>query len=271
VIWKNVKQKFWSVTRGEPGQETDRAVTSAIDPDLSAARLDPRDDVDSDSAHAHSHSSEPYAAGRTRAPPDGSCSDRVRSWRRRVLSKRGARMYSGMVANAPTCSLAMLDAMGVVVSWHDHADDGGDQTADSVVNRHVSQFYTTQDIASGIPQRDLRVAAANGNSTQQGWRLRPDGAVFWGVTTIDAMVLRDGRLQGYSYVTSKCQGPHEQALAVDSRAQQQTGANASLPLIEDKAHWHAAPAFHHTTTSLWVWPARAAIASVSCDQRGTLR
>lgn len=264
MIWNNVKQKLWSVTRGERSQETDRGTSLATDAELNPAQS--ADDPDPASAHAQSLPSDEYQAQPLR---DGHCSEKIRSWRRRVLSKRGARMYSTLVANAEQCSLAMLDAAGVVVSWHDHAESGGDHTADHVVNRHISQFYTTHDLARGIPQRDLRIAVATGKSAQQGWRRRPDGAVFWGSTIIDSMLLRDGRLQGFSYVTSRCQGEREQALAANGTPQQQTPRNAGVALTEDEAHAHGS--FHYALASLWAGRLSAAVASVACDARGVLR
>jgi hypothetical protein len=134
---------------------------------------------------------------------------RVRSWRRRVLLRRGARMHAVMGADAENCSLAMLDEEGVVVSWYGRAD-GNDRGADHVVDRHVSQFYVPEDIARKQPLSDLQAATAGGSNTRQGWRRGPDGISFWGTTVIEAVLLRDGRLQGFSYVTRGAEGPATQ-------------------------------------------------------------
>jgi len=128
--------------------------------------------------------------------------DKVRSLRRRALLKRGARMRAAMGANARNYSLAMVDEAGVVVSWYGQADE-----SDHVVDRHVSQFYVAEDIASRQPLRDLHAASVEGSSTRRGWRREADGTDFWGTTVIDAVVLRDGRLQGFSYLTSRSARP----------------------------------------------------------------
>jgi hypothetical protein len=141
-----------------------------------------------------------------RAAADGRRSEKVRSWRRRVLLRRGAHMHAAMGLEQKSCSLAMLDEEGVVVSWYGRAD-GNDRIADQVVDRHVSQFYVAEDIASKQPLRDLHAATIEGSNTREGWRRRPDGIAFWGTTVIEAVLLRDGRLQGFSYVTRGCEGP----------------------------------------------------------------
>jgi hypothetical protein len=122
--------------------------------------------------------------------------DRVRAWRRRVLQRRGARMHAAMARDGRNLSLAMLDDTGVVVSWYDQAGVRDEH----VVDRHVSQFYLPGQIASNQPLRDLRSAVVRGSTTRQGWRRRADGTTFWGDVVIEAVVLRDGRLQGFSYV-----------------------------------------------------------------------
>jgi len=141
---------------------------------------------------------------------DGVADDRrtakVRSWRRRVLLRRGARMHASMGLNVENRSLAMLDETGVVVAWYGHAR-GRDCAAEQVVDRHVSQFYIPEEIASKQPLRDLHSATVERSNTRQGWRRRTDGTTYWGTTVIEAVVLRDGRLQGFSYVTSSSEGP----------------------------------------------------------------
>jgi hypothetical protein len=43
--------------------------------------------------------------------------------------------------------------------------------------------------------------------TQRGWRRRPGGDIFWGVTVIHSILLTDGELLGYSHVTRSVRGP----------------------------------------------------------------
>jgi hypothetical protein len=128
-------------------------------------------------------------------------SEKIRSWRRRALLKRGARLHMSQDLKSEHKSLAMLDEAGIVVCWYACAD-GHDQAAEDVVDRHISLFYVPQEIARRRPQRDLRTAVIKGRITREAWRRRPDGSAFWGTITIEPIVLRDGRVQGFSFVTS---------------------------------------------------------------------
>jgi hypothetical protein len=128
-------------------------------------------------------------------------SDKIRSWRRRALMKRGARLHSAMSSQAKSSSLAMLDEAGIIVCWYG-SKDAHEHTSEDVVDRHLSLFYVSEDVARRQPHRDLRAAVIESGMTRQAWRRRPDGSAYWGTIVIQPIVLLDGRVQGFSYVTS---------------------------------------------------------------------
>jgi len=128
-------------------------------------------------------------------------SDKIRLWRRRALSKRGARLHMKMTADGHSSSLAMLDETGVVVCWYG-SPDGRDYASEEVVDRHLSQFYVSEEVARRQPYRDLRAAVIDGRITRRAWRRRRDGSAFLGSFNIEPVVLRDGRVQGFSYMAS---------------------------------------------------------------------
>ena len=127
--------------------------------------------------------------------------EKIRSWRRRALLKRGARLHMTLSANAHSSSLAMLDEAGIVVCWYG-SSDGRDYASEEVVDRHLSLFYVPEEVARRQPHRDLRAAVTEGRIIRQAWRRRPDGSAFWACIDIEPVVLRDGRVQGFSYVAS---------------------------------------------------------------------
>jgi hypothetical protein len=129
----------------------------------------------------------------------GRRSDKIRSWRRRALLKRGARLH--LALDAKCSSLAMLDEAGIVVCWYG-CSGGHDHVPEDVVDRHLSLFYVSEEVAGRQPHRDLRAAVIEGRVTRQAWRRRPDGSAFWATVVIEPLILRDGRVQGFSFVTS---------------------------------------------------------------------
>jgi hypothetical protein len=156
-------------------------------------------------------------------------SQRTRMWRRRALLRKGARLYSTMDASSDLVSLAMLDEDGVVVAWHERARDA-DLGESSVVDQHVSQLYVAEDVARGMPARDLCNAALHGNDMQRGWRRAPDGSTFWAMTVIEPLMLRDGRLQGFSYVTRRRSAPWKKEKRTDACAVKTGGIATEVAL-----------------------------------------
>lgn len=102
----------------------------------------------------------------------------------------------------------MLDEAGIVVCWYG-SPDRLDYVSEQVVDRHMSLFYVSEDVARRQPNRDLRAAVVEGRVSRQAWRRRFDGSAFWASIQIEPLVLRDGRVQGFSYMASAAdQVPH---------------------------------------------------------------
>jgi PAS domain S-box-containing protein len=76
-------------------------------------------------------------------------------------------------------AIYLLDREGYVATWNAGAQRFKGYSADEIIGRHFSQFYTEEDRASGLPQRALDTAAAEGTFEAEGWRVRKDGTRFW--------------------------------------------------------------------------------------------
>jgi hypothetical protein len=190
TVEKSVKEK-----RAMPF-ESQRSVVSIPGSDSapisSGASLDAEGGAESD-AQAGLSSASPTPADRR--------AHKIRTWRRRALLKRGAKLHLAMGAKAQLYSLAMLDETGVIVSWYG-GDGRNDHVAGDVVGCHHSLFYVPEEIARRKPSRDLRAAVAQGRITRKAWRRRPDGSAYMSSIVIEAVTLRDGRLQGFSHMAS---------------------------------------------------------------------
>lgn len=147
-------------------------------------------------------------------------------WQHRLLMARGNEIYTTSISHADRCAIAILDTRGIVIAWHDYLPNARSYDR-SVVTHHMSQFYLAQDNALHIPARHLSMATAQGVSTQIGWRRRPGGEVFWGVTIIQAVLLNEGELLGYSHITRPLRGP-AQALPLAMRVMPRLTARMAM-------------------------------------------
>ena len=98
-------------------------------------------------------------------------------------------------------AIFMLDPAGQVQTWNRGARNIHGFRADAILGEHISAFYTTEDCAAGVPERNLSRAALEGSVDADGWRVRANGSRFWASVTITALFDEDGELEGYVTIT----------------------------------------------------------------------
>jgi PAS domain S-box-containing protein len=98
-------------------------------------------------------------------------------------------------------AIYMLTPEGIVNSWNAGAERFKGYTADEIVGKHFSTFYTDEDRASELPKRALQTALTEGTFEAEGWRVRKDGTHFWASVVIDPIKDGNGRLLGFAKVT----------------------------------------------------------------------
>ncbi len=106
-----------------------------------------------------------------------------------------------LVAGVKDYAILMLDPDGHVVSWNAGAERIKGYQAGEIIGQHFSRFYSPDDIHSGKPEHELKVAATEGRCEDEGWRVRKDGTRFWANGIITAMRDETGTLRGFSKVT----------------------------------------------------------------------
>jgi PAS domain S-box-containing protein len=106
-----------------------------------------------------------------------------------------------LVSAVADYAIYLLDHDGRVSSWNLGAERLKGYSADEIVGRHFSAFYTDEDRADGLPGRALAAARAQGRWHHEGWRIRKDGSRFWAEVVITAIVGPDGALRGFTKVT----------------------------------------------------------------------
>ena len=111
-----------------------------------------------------------------------------------------------LVEHLPDYAIYGLDAEGVVTAWTAGAERVKGYAAGEIVGRPLATFYTPEDVAAGVPARELAEAAATGRFEGEGWRVRKGGARFWGneIATAVRAAAADGvpgRLVGFTKIT----------------------------------------------------------------------
>ncbi len=106
-----------------------------------------------------------------------------------------------LVESVVDYAIFMLDPKGRVTSWNPGAERIKQYSADEIVGKHFSAFYTDEDRKAALPKRVLETARKEGKFEGEGWRVRKDGSRFWASVVVDAMRNSKGELIGFAKVT----------------------------------------------------------------------
>ena len=123
-----------------------------------------------------------------------------RAWARTALRDREAR-FRAIVQNVRDYAILGLDPDGFVTEWTEGAERLKGYTAEEVIGKHVSMFYTPEDIAEGVPERELGRAAATGRAEREAWRVRKGGGRFWANEIATALRDESGKLVGFTKIS----------------------------------------------------------------------
>lgn len=95
----------------------------------------------------------------------------------------------------------LLDPNGIIQSWNSGAERMNGYSAQEVIGRHFSLFYTPFDIQRKHPEHELKIAIEHGRYEEEGWRLRKDGTRFWANVVITPLLDESETLIGFAKVT----------------------------------------------------------------------
>jgi PAS domain S-box-containing protein len=111
------------------------------------------------------------------------------------------RVFKLMVERVRDYAIFVLDKEGHVASWNTGAALIKQYSADEIIGKHFSIFYTPHDIERNWPATELANATRQGRFEDEGWRVRRDGSRFWANVVITALRDEKGVLLGFSKIT----------------------------------------------------------------------
>jgi PAS domain S-box-containing protein len=106
-----------------------------------------------------------------------------------------------MVETVRDYAIYTLDPKGNITSWNTGAMRLTGYSADDVIGRNFSVFYTEEDRRQEHPDQELNIAAIAGRYQEEGWRVRKNGSRFWASVTLTAVHSEGGVLLGFSKIT----------------------------------------------------------------------
>ncbi|HET9425029.1 MAG TPA: PAS domain S-box protein [Gemmatimonadaceae bacterium] len=116
-------------------------------------------------------------------------------------SRESEGLYRLLVESVHDYAIFALDPTGHILTWNAGARRFKGYTAEEIIGKHFSIFYTKPDLDRGRPAEELEIATKEGRVEDEGWRLRKDGSRFWANVVITALRDPSGSLVGFAKVT----------------------------------------------------------------------
>jgi PAS domain S-box-containing protein len=148
---------------------------------------------------------------------------------RRELAESEER-FRRLVDSVTDYAIFQLDLNGIVTTWNAGAERIKGYSAEEIIGRHFSIFYTKEDRDAGLPAKVLETSAREGRFEAEGWRVRKDGSRFWALVVVDPIRDSQGDTIGFAKVTRDITERREAQRLLDE-AQEQLAAAQKMEAI----------------------------------------
>jgi len=128
-------------------------------------------------------------------------SDQTLRQRASLLFRESDKLFHIQMERMKDSAIFTIDADGIVLDWNPGAERLAGYSAEEIVGKNFSSFYSEEGRNAGKPQEDLVTAAAEGQVEGERRRIRKDGSGFWADVMITALHDETGTLRGFSEVT----------------------------------------------------------------------
>lgn len=134
-----------------------------------------------------------------------------------------------LIDSARDYAICLLDPEGRVLIWNEGARRIYGWQAREVIGESFARFFTTEDIASDLPERQLRQAASAGSVTSRCWRLRKNGERFLCDLTLSRIDGEDGAVRGFGEVVRDVTTQEASRRAIELAAVQRRAILETVP------------------------------------------
>jgi len=134
-------------------------------------------------------------------------------------------VYALLVESIPNFAFYIIDLEENIRTWNRGAEHLLGYSTHEATGRPMDFIFTEQDRAAGLPRALLDTCKRVGEVQSEGWRIRKDGSVFWGSTTLAAVRDEQSRLLGWSQLV---QDRSQQKLVQDVLQEREATISALL-------------------------------------------
>lgn len=109
--------------------------------------------------------------------------------------------FNQIIQEVSDYAILFLNKDGYIQNWNKGVERIKHFKSEDIIGKHISIFYSKEDIELGLPQQLLKEADQKGRAEYEGWRIRKGGDTFWGYVVLNSIYNSDNELIGYAKVT----------------------------------------------------------------------
>ncbi|RYF87531.1 MAG: PAS domain S-box protein [Chitinophagaceae bacterium] len=111
--------------------------------------------------------------------------------------------YRNLVQRIEDYAIIMLDPEGYIITWNKGAEIIKGYTAEEIIGKHFSIFYTAEAVKKNEPANNLLQAKERYHFEDKGWRVKRDGSLFFANVVITALYDKNQKLLGFGKLTQQ--------------------------------------------------------------------
>jgi PAS domain S-box-containing protein len=119
---------------------------------------------------------------------------------RRRIFRRTEDIYRKSVEDVKDYAIFMTDPAGLVMNWNLGAQHILGFEEWEIVGKSATKFFTAEDRAKDVPQKELALAETEGRAEDERWHVRRDGSRFWASGVVTPVRDDEGKLIGFTKV-----------------------------------------------------------------------
>lgn len=94
-------------------------------------------------------------------------------------------------------AILAADLKGRATDWNEGARRLLGWTEQEMLGFSIARIFTPEDIANGVPEKEMRKALTDGYAQNERWHVRKSGERFWGVGQMTPLKSNDGQTIGF--------------------------------------------------------------------------
>jgi PAS domain S-box-containing protein len=108
--------------------------------------------------------------------------------------------YRWLVESLRDYAIFIVEADGRIANWNVGAERIFGYREEEIIDKDFSILFTPEDTRQGVPERELRKAAAEGRAEDERWHVRKDGSRFWASGIVAPIRDETGNPRGFTKV-----------------------------------------------------------------------